>query len=495
MILHNAVNNACTHGAKGGSVTIDIHTGNGGQMVIMICNAPGPCHSLLMSSLEDNKGRWWDLKTTGGQTSYNVGLGTIQQCAEAAGFEVQFTASTDVVTFRIQGPYVEEPPRPEVIWALDDVTQSWTDIGTSSIHVLGLNSEGIDVCVERVLAASPSVDVLLVDEELLLAPCSPGVATTLRGPDVAANLELLGFTGRVVTCPTGATSDERQSLVQNLVVDLPVVDRASRVPLPNNTPVCTLTHDPAVCLFRLMYISTTTQTPLSAEDISRFEDHNRTKGITGMLVHVESKQLYIHMIEGTSVAVLDLWVSIQKDTRHNNIQIVYANAVPCPRQHPMHPIRYITCNAPAAPVVQRVPTPRVVIWALDDVALVRRMLLRVLSSIPGGNIDHRVMGSTDEEISEFTHRVMHASPPVDIVILDNVLSSPTQSTQTIYGLDVAASLVLRGFEGAIVMSSSNDLVHTYIDMPKGETFASKRQTLHLLVKQILSKRALDEQKY
>ena len=128
-----------------------------------------------------------------------------------------------------------------------------------------------------------------------------------------------------------------------------------------------------------------------------------------------------------------------------------------------------------------------VVWALDDVELVRRMKVRLLASIPG-NIGYCVQGGTDQEIKQFASMVLLASPAVDIVILDNILTSPTHSAPTVYGLDIANALVRDGFLGMIVMSSANELVHEYMDMPKGLPFAAKRKILIAKIHDVLEKR-------
>jgi hypothetical protein len=65
---------------------------------------------------------------------------------------------------------------------------------------------------------------------------------------------------------------------------------------------------------------------------------------------------------------------------------------------------------------------------------------------------------------------------VNIVILDNILSAPT-----VHGLDLAASLVVRGFTGDIVISSATDLSHAYADMPTDLPLCQKRKILNKLL--------------
>jgi hypothetical protein len=263
IIMHNAIGNACMHGEHRGPVSINIDIQDC-LLVVTINNKRGVHHTTLLSRLNHNKDSWWKLKSTGGKTSYNLGLTTIQRCANAGGYMASLEATTDSVIFRIQSPVIEKD--------IHDM---------SPIHIK---------------------------------------------PDT--------------------------------------------------------------------YLE---------EDIH---------------------------------------------TKDNS---------------------------------------KIVIYALDDVDMVRRLITRMLSSLVG-NIEYRVRGKTDKQVRRFTNDVIEASPPVDIVILDNILSSRTQSVPTVYGLDIASELVQRGFSGRIVMSSGDDLIHCYTNMPKDDPFSTKCTILNRMIKETIEGR-------
>jgi hypothetical protein len=217
---------------------------------------------------------------------------------------------------------------------------------------------------------------------------------------------------------------------------------------------------------RLVYVSTAVLPSLSNNDIAAFDARNRAQGITGTLLFLEATGTYVQTLEGPVEDVTRLWDTLSIDHRHHSVRVVYTEtSVGTWRSC----LRYV-----AVPRVQ--PNPTVVVWALDDVALVRKLTTRLLSSLVG-NIQYAVHGATDDEIQGFARNVMLAVPPVHVVILDNVLSSPTHSAPTIYGLDVAQELMTSGFTGTIIMSSANTLVHPFVDMPKDMSFVLKRQLL------------------
>jgi hypothetical protein len=140
-----------------------------------------------------------------------------------------------------------------------------------------------------------------------------------------------------------------------------------------------------------------------------------------------------------------------------------------------------TTASPEPKGVTTVATTRV--YILEDSELIQHLLLLVLRRVPG--MAQVVMrGLTDEEISTFSAEVISASP--DLVILDQILVSPSKTRKTVLGTDVAAELRKGGFKGLVIMSSANDSLPPgeYSLMPKG--LSAKRKVRYL--DQLLSAR-------
>lgn len=181
-----------------------------------------------------------------------------------------------------------------------------------------------------------------------------------------------------------------------------------------------------------------------------------------------------------------------RDMRHCKVSVIHTAVQPRSKQVASAALRFACLKIneedkqrltrstvdsnPVQSVIEQIQKSCMVVRALDDVALVRRLMTRLLTSMPG-NIEFKVTGATDAEIESFVHDVMSTSPSVDVVILDNVLSSPTHSAPTVYGLDLADELRTRGFGGVIVISSANDLVHAHVNMPKDAAFSCKQALL------------------
>jgi hypothetical protein len=232
-----------------------------------------------------------------------------------------------------------------------------------------------------------------------------------------------------------------------------------------------------------MYLSIAVLPPINSNDITSFEYMNKSQGISGILIFIESAGLYVQTLDGPEDRILSLWESICRDTRHRSPRIVYTKSSVGTWKASMDALSFVSIPTQSAPLSQNLsmitpsrPTSPITIWALDDVALIRKLTGRLLTSLPG-SIQYKVCGVSDHEINRFVHSVLVASPPVQVVILDNILSSPTHSAPTIYGLDIARELTTSGFMGTIIMSSANDLTHPYVNMPKDMSFTAKRQLL------------------
>ena len=478
--------------------------------MVTVKNSAGPHHTKLMHNVRHRNTCWWNLESTGGRASYNVGLATVRRCAEAGGYEVSLEVGQDEVVFRLQGaPILETSPkiaRNDVVWALDDSTRSWCTLRDSrnvddrSFDVLGLDHGGLDVCVDRLLAASPPVDVLLVNDHLEMPTSFGGTAAHIY-PDVGADLLLRGFQGRVIMCPAGLTNDQRGDVLVRMCVTSASLSGTTESMLSSvlNTSqgLSSLPPNESQCM-RIVYISRIVGDPLEPSMIATFEKHNRSVGITGTLVMIESLGTYIHTLEGPLHAVHTLWGAIMRDARHHTVRVVYTTQFTSTEHSPQASLQYKrltifdeqkqkSFTADVNSVIKAGQNIRVIIHAIDDMALVRRLMVRLLSSIPG-NVEYHVKGATDKEIGQFIDNVMTARPPVDIVIMDNVLTSPTHSAPTVYGLDMAADLVLRGYAGEIIISSANELEHDYINMAKGTTVAVKKKLLQRVLKNVREKR-------
>jgi hypothetical protein len=78
---------------------------------------------------------------------------------------------------------------------------------------------------------------------------------------------------------------------------------------------------------RIRYISTMTK-PIPEDEIQELvemaQKHNEQKKITGMLVATDSK--FYQLIEGPEQAIDTLYKRIEKDPRHQNVKLLYAES-------------------------------------------------------------------------------------------------------------------------------------------------------------------------
>jgi len=99
------------------------------------------------------------------------------------------------------------------------------------------------------------------------------------------------------------------------------------------------------------------------------------------------------------------------------------------------------------------PLPSHLVFAiLDDVQLVRRILLNLLLKFCEASMDSYSTGNNHEEATAFPEEVMQRNP--DVVIIDQNLSY--QGSEDIFGLDIAKQLRSLGFKGCIVLYSADN---------------------------------------
>lgn len=81
--------------------------------------------------------------------------------------------------------------------------------------------------------------------------------------------------------------------------------------------------------YQIIYSSEAT-TPMQSEDLEEILDHARSsnaiKGITGALVYGEG--MFLQILEGDRVAVMDLMAKIYRDVRHEAVTVLREGEIP-----------------------------------------------------------------------------------------------------------------------------------------------------------------------
>lgn len=81
--------------------------------------------------------------------------------------------------------------------------------------------------------------------------------------------------------------------------------------------------------YQIIYSSEAT-TPMQSEDLEEILDHARSsnaiKGITGALVYGEG--MFLQILEGDRVAVMDLMAKICRDVRHEAVTVLREGEIP-----------------------------------------------------------------------------------------------------------------------------------------------------------------------
>ena len=82
-------------------------------------------------------------------------------------------------------------------------------------------------------------------------------------------------------------------------------------------------------MFHVIYVSTETE-PMQKQGLIELLDVSRSRneilGVTGLLLH--SKERFIQVLEGEEPAVRQVWASIQRDSRHKDIDLLRCEAKP-----------------------------------------------------------------------------------------------------------------------------------------------------------------------
>jgi hypothetical protein len=82
-------------------------------------------------------------------------------------------------------------------------------------------------------------------------------------------------------------------------------------------------------IYQIIY-SSEAATPMQTDDLQELLDHarrsNAAKGITGALVYAEG--IFLQILEGDKVLLLDLMAKIRRDVRHESVLVLRESEVP-----------------------------------------------------------------------------------------------------------------------------------------------------------------------